>query len=285
MQNSVPRRRYVWSPAGVLVVRAIGLTYANYQAAGAVVHVDALIRGLLVGIVAQLVDGALGMAYGVTASTFLLATGAALIVVATSVHVAKFFASGASALSHWRLGNVDRHLFVRLLVPGVIGAIIGVYILTSMDGHVLRPLINVYLLVMGIWIIVRAFWQVTLQSTVRGGVILVGLIGAFANAIGGGGWGPIVTTSMMGTGREPRYVVGTVNTVEFFVEMVSGIALILVVNIAAWEAVTGLIFGGMLMAPFAAWVVGRIPRQWLMIMVGGLITALSAWSLVSLYLK
>lgn len=279
MQGTIPRRRYVWGLAGMLVVAALGMSYTSWQAAGYVVHTAALFWGFVVGVLAQLVDGALGMAYGVTASTFLLATGATPVVAAASVHVAKFFASGASALSHWRMGNVDRQMFWRLLLPGLVGAVVGVYVITTLSTDILRPLVNAYLLVMGLWIVLRAFWQVKLNTTTPIVVHTVGFVGAFVNAIGGGGWGPVVTTTMLGAGSEARYVIGTVNTVEFFVTFVSGAALIWIVHVSAWEAITGLIFGGMVMAPIAAWVVGRIPKQWLMVFVGVLISAISAWSL------
>ncbi len=279
MQGTIPRRRYVWGLAGMLVVAALGMSYTSWQAAGYVVHTAALFWGFVVGVLAQLVDGALGMAYGVTASTFLLATGATPVVAAASVHVAKFFASGASALSHWRMGNVDRQMFWRLLLPGLVGAVVGVYVITTLSTDILRPLVNAYLLVMGLWIVLRAFWQVKLNTTTPIVVRTVGFVGAFVNAIGGGGWGPVVTTTMLGAGSEARYVIGTVNTVEFFVTFVSGAALIWIVHVSAWEAITGLIFGGMVMAPIAAWVVGRIPKQWLMVFVGVLISAISAWSL------
>lgn len=276
----IPRRRHVWALGALLVVAAIGVNYARWQASGYTLDATALGWATLVGMLAQLVDGALGMAYGVTASSFFLAVGFAPAVASASVHVAKLFTSGASALSHWRMGNVERSLLWRLVLPGIVGAFVGVYVVTTADGTWLKPYVNGYLLCMGVWIIIKAFWSVTSVATSRVGTIsVVGFIGAFVDAIGGGGWGPVVTTSMLGTGREARYVVGTVNTAEFFVTLVSGITLALVVSVQAWESVAGLILGGMMMAPVAAWVAGRLPRKWLMVAVGVLISALSAWSL------
>lgn len=276
----VPRRRYVWSLGAVLVIAAIGVNYARWQAAGYALDTTALGWATLVGMLAQFVDGALGMAYGVTAASFFLAVGFTPAVASASVHVAKLFTSGASALSHWRMGNIERSLLWRLVLPGIVGALVGVYVVTNADGTWLKPYVNGYLLFMGIWIIIKAFWKVQSVATGKPGTIsLVGFVGAFVDAIGGGGWGPVVTTSMLGTGREARYVVGTVNTAEFFVTLVSGVTLALVVSVQAWESVAGLILGGMLMAPFAAWVAGRLPRTWLMVAVGILISCLSAWSL------
>lgn len=279
-QTTIPRRRYVWSLGAVLVVAAIGVNYARWQAAGYELDAGALGWATLVGMLAQFVDGALGMAYGVTASSFFLALGFTPAVASASVHVAKLFTSGASALSHWRMGNIERSLLWRLVIPGIIGALCGVYVVTNADGTWLKPYVNGYLLFMGIWIIIKAFWRVQpVAAGQHGAVSVVGFVGAFVDAIGGGGWGPVVTTSMLGTGREARYVVGTVNTAEFFVTVVSGVTLALIVSVQAWESVAGLILGGMLMAPFAAWIAGRLPRTWLMVAVGILISCLSAWSL------
>lgn len=277
---AIPRRRYVWSLGAVLVIAAVTVNYARWQASAHTFDAIALGWATLVGMLAQFVDGALGMAYGVTAASFFLAIGFSPAVASASVHVAKLFTSGASALSHWRMGNIERSLLWRLVLPGIVGALAGVYLLTSADGVWLKPYINGYLLFMGIWIIIKAFWQVQSVATGNPRIIsLVGFIGAFVDAIGGGGWGPVVTTSMLGTGREARYVVGTVNTAEFFVTLVSGVTLAIVVSVQAWESVAGLILGGMVMAPFAAWVAGRLPRNVLMVAVGVLISCLSAWSL------
>jgi uncharacterized membrane protein YfcA len=276
----IPRRRYVWSLGAVLIIAAVGVNYARWQASGYMLDATALGWATLVGMLAQFVDGALGMAYGVTAASFFLAIGFTPAVASASVHVAKLFTSGASALSHWRMGNIERSLLWRLVIPGIVGALIGVYVLTSADGTWLKPYVNGYLLFMGIWIIIKAFWQSTSVATGKPATIsLVGFVGAFVDAIGGGGWGPVVTTSMLGTGREARYVVGTVNSAEFFVTLVSGVTLALIVSVQAWESVAGLILGGMVMAPFAAWVAGRLPRKLLMVAVGVLISCLSAWSL------
>lgn len=277
---AIPRRRYVWSLGAVLIIAAMGVNYARWQASGYHLNIADLGWATLVGMLAQFVDGALGMAYGVTAASFFLAVGFTPAVASASVHVAKLFTSGASALSHWRMGNIERSLLWRLVIPGIVGAFVGVFVVTNADGTWLKPYVNGYLLCMGVWIIIKAFWQV--QSVASGKpatISFVGFVGAFVDAIGGGGWGPVVTTSMMGTGREARYVVGTVNTAEFFVTLVSGVTLALVVSVQAWESVAGLILGGMIMAPFAAWVAGKLPRKWLMVAVGVLISCLSAWSL------
>ncbi len=275
MNEKVPRTRIVVALGAGLVIIAVYVTFLRWQGAGYVVNTDALLAGFLVGMLAQFVDGALGMAYGVTASTFLLSTGASPAVATAAVHMAEIFTTGASGLSHWRLGNIDRNLFRRLVVPGIIGAIVGVYIVTGLDGAVVKPYIGTYLAVMGAYLIVRAVWRVHVDVNMKWGTPIVGFVGAFVDTIGGGGWGPVVTTTLLGTGHEPKEVIGSVNAAEFFVTVVSGVALAFLVTVQAWETVAGLIAGGMVVAPFAAYVAGKLPKRILMAVVGCLIIALN----------
>jgi uncharacterized membrane protein YfcA len=275
MDNSVPRRRVVFALGGALVMAALYVTFTRWQHAGYVVNADALVAGFLVGLLAQFIDGALGMAYGVTASTFLLSTGASPAVATAAVHMAEIFTTGASGLSHWRLGNIDRTLFRRLVIPGIIGAVIGVFIVTGLDGALVKPYIGTYLAVMGAYLIVRSIWRVHLDVNLKWGTPIVGFVGAFVDTIGGGGWGPVVTTTLLGTGHEPKEVIGSVSAAEFFITMVSGIALAFLVTVEAWETVAGLIAGGMVMAPVAAFVAGKLPKRVLMAVVGCLIIGLN----------
>jgi len=198
-----------------LVMVALYVTFVRWQDAGYVVNTDALLAGFLVGMLAQFVDGALGMAYGVTASTFLLSTGASPAVATAAVHMAEIFTTGASGLSHWRFGNIDRHLFRRLVIPGIIGAIVGVYIVTGLDGALVKPYIGTYLAIMGLYLIVRAAWRVHVNVNMKWGTSIVGFVGAFVDTIGGGGWGPVVTTTLLGTGHEPKEVIGSVSAAEW----------------------------------------------------------------------
>ncbi|MFM2310496.1 MAG: hypothetical protein RLY87_2618 [Chloroflexota bacterium] len=280
MNPQIPRKRIVISLAVALVMVAVYVTFIRWQNAGYVVHTDALLAGFLVGMLAQFVDGALGMAYGVTASTFLLSTGASPAVATAAVHMAEIFTTGASGLSHWRFGNIDRALFRRLVVPGIIGAIIGVYIVTGLDGAVVKPYIGTYLAIMGAYLIVRAAWRVHLNVNMTWGTPIVGFVGAFVDTIGGGGWGPVVTTTLLGTGHEPKEVIGSVSAAEFFITMVSGIALAFLVTVEAWETVAGLIAGGMVVAPFAAFISGKLPKRVLMAVVGCLIIGLNYGNIV-----
>src|SRR5688500_11889183 len=161
-----------------------------------------------IGFLAQLVDGALGMAYGVTASSVLLQLGTPPAVASASVHAAETFTTGASGFAHWRIGNVDRQLVVRLAVPGIIGGVIGAYLLTSFPGELIRPLVSAYLLVMGLVILARAR-RVALEplDLKTYPVRVLGFLGGFLDAVGGGGWGPIVASRLIGSGGTPRLVI------------------------------------------------------------------------------
>ena len=168
---------------------------------------------VLVGFVAQMIDGALGMAYGVSSNTFLLSVGIPPAAASASVHMAEGVTTGISGLSHWRLGNIDWNLVKRLALPGVLGGIAGAYLLTSIDGNVLKPFISAYLLIMGVIILIKAFnGKHEPKETKHLGIL--GIIGGFFDAIGGGGWGPIVTTTLVARGKHPRYAIGSVNFSE-----------------------------------------------------------------------
>ena len=275
MNGTIPRKRLVVSLAAGLVMIAAYVTFVRWQSAGYVVNADALLAGFLVGMLAQFVDGALGMAYGVTASTFLLTTGASPAVATAAVHMAEIFTTGASGLSHWRFGNIDRHLFRRLVIPGIIGAVVGVFIVTGIDGATIKPYIGTYLGLMGVFLVARSAWRIALPVNMRWGTPVVGFVGAFVDTIGGGGWGPVVTTTLLGTGHEPKEVIGSVSAAEFFIPVVSGVALAFLVTVEAWETVAGLIAGGMVMAPLAAYIAGKLPKRILMAVVGCLIIGLN----------
>lgn len=280
---AAPRRRLIIGLWIVLVGVAVGVSYMRWQAAGQIIDSDALRWGFVVGVVAQLVDGALGMAYGVTASSFLLATGSMPAVATAATHMAEIFTTGTSGLSHWRFGNIDRMLFRRLVIPGVVGAVAGVMLVTWFDGSQLKPWIGAYLAVMGMYLVIKAVTKVHYDVTSPVAIRVVGFVAAFVDTIGGGGWGPVATTTLLGTGHEPKQVIGSVNAAEFFVTMVSGVSLAFIVNVHAWETVVGLIFGGMLISPFAAFLAGKLPKRLLMVIVGVLIMALNYRNLVRLW--
>jgi uncharacterized protein len=232
-----------------------------------------------IGLAAQAVDGALGMAYGVTASTFLLGTGASPAVASASVHIAEIFTTGVSGMAHVRYGNVNRKLFLRLLVPGVAGAVLGVWVVTQIDGKVLKPYISAYLLAMGLYILSKAWLKRRAQQGEPRHVAKLGLFGGFVDSVGGGGWGPVVTSTLVGSGNDPRTTIGSVNFAEFFLTLATAASFTLLAVEGTWPVVAGLVVGGLFAAPFAAILCKSLRPRTLLIAVGVLITALSAWNL------
>lgn len=249
----------------------------------------------LVGFLAQIVDGALGMAYGVVSATMLLGFGVSPAATSASVHAAEMFTTAASATSHVGNRNVNWRLFWRLAPAGIVGGVLGAYVLTSVDGAMLRPWVTTYLALLGVYILVRALRTKREYKDPRTGVIIpLGVAGGFVDAVGGGGWGPIVTSSLIGSGAAPRYVVGTVNAVEFFVTTAVSTAFVIALLTGHWVeenglahhlwAVAGLVAGGLVAAPLAGFVVRVLPPQRLMILVGALVLVLAGyqtWQLVS----
>lgn len=228
----------------------------------------------LVGFIAQMIDGALGMAYGVSATTFLLAFGIDPVVASASVHTAEVVTTGISGFSHFRLGNTEKELMKRLVLPGMIGAILGAYVLTTVPGGVIKPFVSIYLLIMGGLILFKAFREISPQ-VVRSRLAPLGLVGGFLDAAGGGGWGPIVTSTLVARGHDPRFAIGSVNATEFFVTLAQTITFVLAIGLTNWQAILGLAVGGAIAAPLAAVLTKRIKVRTLMIMVGCIIIGLS----------
>ena len=235
---------------------------------------------IIVGFIAQMIDGALGMAYGVTSTTFLLSLGIPPVAASASVHTAEIFASGASGLAHLRFGNVDKKLFRKLLIPGIIGGILGAYILTTVPGKTIKPFIAFYLLIMGLIILGKAFKKIE-EKEVETKLLPLGICGGFFDAVGGGGWGPIVTSTLVARGHNPRFSIGSVNLAEFFVTVAEVATFLTIIGLVHWQIIVGLIIGGVLAAPLAAYVCKRLPPRALMIMVGLLIMVLSIRTICS----
>lgn len=233
-----------------------------------------LIIFTLVGFFAQLIDGSLGMGYKVSSTTFLLSFGIPPVLASASVHTAGVFTSATSGLAHIKFGNVRRDLIIRLAIPGVIGGVIGALTLTQMPTEIIKPLVAIYLMVMGIIILRKALRQSSALPVTRR-VVPLGLIGGFCDAIGGGGWGPIVTGTLVADGHQPRFVIGSVNTAEFFVTILQAATFLTVLGTASWEAVVGLIIGGVPAAAVSAYISKRLPAQRLMLFIGVLIIILS----------
>ncbi|MCR6664483.1 MULTISPECIES: sulfite exporter TauE/SafE family protein [Methyloversatilis] len=245
-----------------------------------VVTSDEFLKAAAVGFIAQSIDGALGMAYGISATTFLLGTGASPAVASASVHIAEIFTTGLSGLSHLRLGNVDRKLMLKLLIPGVIGGVLGALVVTKFDGAALKPWISGYLLVMGIYVLAKAWRHRRKPAQEPKHVAKLALFGGFVDAAGGGGWGPVVTTSLVGAGQDPRRTIGSVNFAEFFIAIASAGAFVIFIDAAPWATVAGLVAGGMFAAPLAAFLCRALPARALLVLVGTLISGLSVYNLM-----
>ncbi|MBI3997513.1 MAG: sulfite exporter TauE/SafE family protein [Armatimonadetes bacterium] len=233
-----------------------------------------LVNFIIVGFIAQVIDGALGMAYGVSSTTFLLSIGIAPAPASASVHTAEIFTSAVSGLSHLRFGNVDRRLFKTLLIPGVVGGALGAYILTAMPGSAIKPFVGIYLLVMGVMILGKALKKHK-ETGAKTRLVPLALAGGFLDAVGGGGWGPIVTSTLVARGHNPRLSIGSVNLAEFFVTVVQAVTFFAILGLANWRIILGLVIGGVLAAPLAARVTRTLTPRTLMILVGGLVMALS----------
>lgn len=238
-----------------------------------------LLTYVLVGIGAQLIDGALGMAYGVSSTTFLMSVGVTPAAASAAVHVSEVFTTAVSGLSHFRFKNINKRLFRAMVVPGVLGAMLGAYILTNINGDYIKPFVSVYLLVMGVVIIRKALRSVIAKEKVQR-VGLLALAGGFLDSMGGGGWGPVVTSTLLSKGRSPQYTIGTVNATEFFVTFASAGVFTWFMGLQNVSVIAGLVIGGVIAAPFGALLVGKVKPKTLMIAVGLLIVFLSLRNLV-----
>jgi uncharacterized protein len=228
-----------------------------------------------VGFAAQMIDGAIGMAYGITATTMLMSFGVPPAAASASIHAAEVFTTAASGTAHWRMGNVDRKLVVRLAVPGVVGGAIGAYLLTAIPGDRIRPFVSAYLLVMGCVILWRALRAAPPVNAAPTHVAPLGFVGGLLDAIGGGGWGAMVTSTLIGRGVPPRLAIGSANLAEFFVTVVVTATFVATIGVTQWPVILGLVIGGVAAAPFAAYTTKYLPDKPVMILVGVVVIILS----------
>jgi uncharacterized membrane protein YfcA len=236
---------------------------------------DDILLFVAVGFAAQIIDGAIGMAYGVTSTSVLLSFGVPPATASACVHTAETFTTGASGVAHWRVGNIDRNLVWRIAVPGMIGGAIGAYVLTNLPGEAIRPYISAYLLLLGLFILWKALMTAPRAGPPPRVVAPLGLVGGFLDSIGGGGWGPIVTSTLLGQGTTPRYAIGSVNLAEFFVTATISATFLVTIGLELWPIIAGLVIGGVLAAPFAALVTKHLPDKVLMLVVGCVVVLLS----------
>ncbi len=263
----------------ILAILFIGYAVYSYVSYSSIVligkdlsmHIDEkFLWMLVVGFCAQMVDGALGMGYGVISTTLLLSGGLNPVVISGSIHTAEMFSSGASGFSHYRFGNVNMKLFKTLLFPGVAGAIAGALLLGYAGENYsqwIRPVISVYTLLLGIKILTDAFKEKRKAQKVKWVGWLAGA-GGFLDSFGGGGWGPLVTSTLISKGRTPKYVIGSVSLTEFFVTMASALTFFVILGVSHWQSILGLIAGGIIAAPLAAKLAGKLPLKKMFIGVG-----------------
>ncbi len=246
----------------------------------AAIDFTALLPFILIGFAAQLVDGALGMAFGVICNTLLVAVlGVPPATASARIHVVEIFTTGASGLSHLFHRNIDWPLFWRLLIPGVVGGILGAYVLSSLHADVVKPFVLGYLVLIGVWLLVRGLLYPPKFDKPKI-VAPLAVVGGFLDAAGGGGWGPVVTSNLLVQGGEPRKVVGTVNSVEFFLAVAVSIAFIWNLGFSQILGPTlGLIVGGVAAAPLGAMMAKRFSPKVMLVMVGIVLIATSAFGL------
>jgi len=238
-----------------------------------------LVPFILIGFAAQMVDGALGMAFGQISSTLLIAMGIPPAAASAGVHTAETFTTAVSGISHVAHRNVDWRLFFRLVIPGVIGGVLGAYVLTSVDASAAKPFVLTYLTALGLYLFYRGVMHRHTEKAPRV-VSPLGLVGGFLDAAGGGGWGGIVTSNLLVQGSNPRKTIGTVNTAEFFLTVTISLTFIVTLGWQAFTTATvGLLVGGVIAAPFGARIAQRVNPDMLLTFVGIVVTASSGYGL------
>lgn len=269
------RANYLWFGFFGLIVLAVAiLAVVYFSDLGAQWGLYDLLSSqffifMLGGFIAQMIDGALGMAYGVSASSFLLTVGVSPAAASASIHASEIFTSGVSGLMHLKFQNVNKKLFQTLLLPGVVGAILGAYLLSELENynHILRPIVATYTLCLGVIIIIKAIRKAGAKIKTKR-IPLLATFGGLMDSVGGGGWGPIVSSTLIAGGRCARYTVGSVNLAEFFVAVSSSLTFIVLIGLSHFQIILGLIAGGIIAAPIAASITRKLPTKTMMIIVG-----------------
>ncbi|MGS1076580.1 sulfite exporter TauE/SafE family protein [Pseudoxanthomonas beigongshangi] len=238
---------------------------------------------ILIGLGAQLVDGALGMAFGLVSSSILLGMGLPPAAVSASVHTAEVFTTGVSGASHAYFRNIDKRLFWRLTLSGALGGVIGAYVLTRLPGEAIRPFIYLYLLVLSLLILLRSFGRFMPKQQIRR-VPVLGFFAGLLDATGGGGWGPLATSTLLAGGGKARTTIGTVNAAEFVITLAVSLTFFLTIGLQHLEIVLGLLIGGVLAAPLAAYLVRHVPERIVLTVVGVLVLCISLYHIGAAWL-
>jgi uncharacterized protein len=231
---------------------------------------------IVIGLAAQLVDGALGMAFGLVSSSILLGMGLPPAAVSASVHTAEVFTTGVSGASHAYFRNIDKRLFWRLTISGTIGGVIGAYVLTQLPGELIRPFIYIYLLALSVLILLRSAGKFVPKQEIRR-VPVLGFFAGLLDASGGGGWGPLATSTLLAGGGKARTTIGTVSAAEFVITLAVSLTFFLSIGIQHLEIVLGLLIGGALAAPFAAYLVKHVSERRILTIVGVVVLCISLY--------
>jgi hypothetical protein len=277
-------KRFFWLIiilTGILIIFGVYQLTANHTLQNLQIQIDYHFwLFALAGFLAQMIDGALGMAYGVSCSSMLIAFNVPPVISSASVHISEVFTTGVSGLSHLRFKNVHRQLLMKLVIPGILGAGIGAFLLAEyFNGDWIKPFVSAYLMILGLLILRKALLNHQRPGKKIKHVRRLALAGGFLDAIGGGGWGPVVVSNLIHQGANPKRTIGSANTAEFFVALVSSAVFISFIKITNWQPVIGILLGGILAAPLAAIFVKIIRPKPIMIVVGCLITLISLYNI------
>jgi len=273
-------------PLAVVIITVVSLL-----ASGTYINPNLYIF-LIVGFSAQLIDGALGMGFGMVSTATLLGFGINPTTISSSVHTAEVFSSAASGMSHHRNGNINRTLFLSLLVTGIIGSVIGALLLVfiaDIDDSAIKVIVAAYTMILGfrlLYLFGKRRRQQSEKSTVKNDsrVKVLALVGGFLDSFGGGGWGPVVTSTLVGRGHEPKYVIGSVNAAEFFIALASASTFFIAIGIHHWDIVLALVLGGVAAAPIAAKITNKVTSNLLLLSVGLLVIIWSSYTILKLVL-
>lgn len=251
---------------------------------------------VLIGFIAQIIDGALGMAYGASSMTMLTSYGVTSSIANSCVKLSEVFTTSASGFSHWKLGNINKKLVKNLILPGVIGATLGAITIAYVDSieglskKYVKPVISIYILLLGVYIIYKALRKKEKKKKTQN-LSLLASFGGFMDAAGGGGWGPIVTSTLISRGRNPKYTIGSVNLSEFFIALTSAVIITIIIGLEEWQVgggikvVLGLIIGGIIAAPMGAIVASKVKAKPMMLTVGTLIIIVNMMNIYKAWLK
>ncbi|TWF34881.1 putative membrane protein YfcA [Chitinophaga polysaccharea] len=286
-ENSTFRQqRWIYGLAGLLLL-VTGLGIAWWQSPDFRVYVEDIpptfYYFLVAGFIFAMIDGAIGMSYGITSTTFSLSMGIPPASASTAVHISEILSCGIAGWMHLRMGNVNKKLFKLLILPGIAGAVIGAYLLSSLEHYAqyTKPLVSLYTLILGIVILKRAI-QAQRKKVVTNKIKRIGFLGfggGFIDAIGGGGWGSIVLSSLIAGGRHPRFSLGTVKATRFFIAMLSSLTFVTVLSHVHWDAVLGLVLGSAIASPIAARVSNKISAKTIMVAVAVIVILVSMKSI------